>query len=288
MDEPKWKRFEKLVAKIQADLAPTATVRHNERIYGRKSETERQVDVAIRQSIGQFEVLIVIDAKDHRAPADIPEVGGFIDLVSDIGAQRGAMVSASGFTEGAKHRAREAGIDLYRLVDAESKDWRSYVSLGVLARCNRLKEAAFAVKGPSWLAELEIERILLFNANGQRLGVPTELVARRWNDNFLPQTPGIHEGLELASEPMFVRREGRFYPVWIRAEIEVEEEIYFGKLPLSKIQGFQNVQTGGVVTRGFTTELLSYELIRTEWQRLETKDGLAVAIGLEIELVVLC
>jgi hypothetical protein len=143
MDEPKWKRFEKLVEKIQAGLAPTAIVKHNEKIYGKKSGSERQIDVTIRQSVGQFEILIVIDAKDHKAPVDIPELGSFLDLVSDVGAQMGALVSASGFTEGAKRRAREAGVDLYRLVDAESEDWRTYVQLGVLAHCNRLKAAAF-------------------------------------------------------------------------------------------------------------------------------------------------
>lgn len=287
MNEPKWKRFKKLVAKIQADLAPTATVSHNEKILGRKSETERQIDVVVRQSVGQFNILIVIDAKDHKAPIDIPELGSFVDLVSDVGAQRGAMVSASGFTEGAKRRAREAGIDLYRLVDAESEDWRAYVRLGVLAHCNTLKEVAFAFQGPSWLSELDLGKVLLFDGNGQCLGPPTELVSRRWNENLLPQDSGLHADLELVSGPTFVQREGRFYPVRVRLEIEVEKEIYFGKLPLTKIQGFQDVQTGGVFTRELTTAWFSYDLIWT-WQRLENAETLAVTPGLEIELVVHC
>lgn len=288
MNEPKWKRFEKLAAKIQADLAPTATVSHNEKLFGRKSETERQIDITVRQSVGQFNILIVIDAKDHKAPVDIPELGSFIDLVDDVGAQRGAMVSASGFTEGAKRRAREAGVDLYRLVDAESEDWRGYVRLGVLAHCNTLKAAAFTFQGPLWLGALDLETVPLFDADGQRLGPPTELVSRRWNENLLPQDPGLHTDLELVSGPTFVQREGRFYPVRVRAEIEVEKEVYFGKLPLTKIQGFQDVQTGGVITREFTTACLSYDLIRTEWQRLESAETLAITPGLEIELVVHC
>ena len=288
MNEPKWKRFEKLAAKIQADLAPTTTVSHNEKIFGRKSETERQIDIAVRQSVGQFDILIVIDAKDHKVPVDIPELGSFVDLVSDVGAQRGAMISASGFTEGAKRRAREAGIDFYRLVDAESEDWRAYVRLGVLAHCSKLKAAAFTFQGPPWLGTLDLEAVQLFDANGQRFGPPTELVARRWNENLLPQDPGLHADLELVSGPTFIQWEGHFYPVRVLAEIEVEKEMYFGKLPLTKIQGFQNVQTGGVLTREFTTARLSYDLIRNEWQRLESAETLAVTLGLEIELVVQC
>lgn len=33
--DPKWKRFEKLVAKVQQDLAPKATVTHNDKIAGK-------------------------------------------------------------------------------------------------------------------------------------------------------------------------------------------------------------------------------------------------------------
>lgn len=157
MKEPKWKRFEKLAAKIQADLSPSAIVSHNEKIYG-KSGIERQIDVAVRQNVGQFGILIVIDAKDHKTPLDIQEVGSFIDLVSGVGAHCGAMVSTSGFTEGARGRARAAGIDLYRLLDAESEDWRAYVCLGVLAHCSRLNGAAFTFQGPQWLNALELEK----------------------------------------------------------------------------------------------------------------------------------
>jgi hypothetical protein len=156
------------------------------------------------------------------------------------------------------------------------------------AHCNKLKGVAFEFQGPPWLGSLDLEAVLLFDANGQRLGPPTELVARRWNENLLPQDPGLHADLELVSGPTFVQREGRFYPVRVRAEIEVEKEMYFGKLPLTKIQGFQDVQTGGVLTRGYTTAWFSYDLIQTEWQRLEAAEMLAVTPGLEIEMVVQC
>jgi hypothetical protein len=281
MNKPKWKRFEKLVAKIQADLAPKALVKHNEKMRG-KSGIERQVDVTIRQDVGQFQVLIVIDAKDHKAPVDINELGSFIDLVSDVGAQMGAMVSPNGFTEGAKLRARATGIDLYRLVDAESEDWRTYVSLGALAHCSKLKAVAFSLQGPPWLANLELETISIFDYNGNRLGSPIDMIHRRWNENLLPLDPGVHHNLGLADGPVFVKREGRFYPVMIRAEAEVEEELYFGKLPLTKIQGFQDVQTGGILSKGYTTDLFSYDSIRAEWQRLESVESLAVTTRSEV------
>src|SRR5574341_2027269 len=125
---PKWKRFEELAAHIQKGLSPTARVSSNERIVGKRSGIQRQVDICVRQNAGQFELLIAIDCKDYNHPCDIKVVEEFIGLVEDIAANKGAIISSMGFTAAAKKRAADAGIDLYRLVDAESTEWGSYVT----------------------------------------------------------------------------------------------------------------------------------------------------------------
>ena len=54
MPDPKWKQFEILVAKIQADLAGAgAVVTPNDKIMGKTGIT-RQIDVSIRANVGQF------------------------------------------------------------------------------------------------------------------------------------------------------------------------------------------------------------------------------------------
>ena len=57
-----YKDLEILVASIQKQLAPQSNVRHNVRLPGRRSETERQIDVLVEQQVGQYEIKIVIDA----------------------------------------------------------------------------------------------------------------------------------------------------------------------------------------------------------------------------------
>ena len=64
MEEPKWKRFEKLAYEIQKEFAGDAEVKLNDSILGVDSQIERQIDISVRRRIGQYPILIVIDCKD--------------------------------------------------------------------------------------------------------------------------------------------------------------------------------------------------------------------------------
>lgn len=66
--DPKWKRFEKLVAKVQKDLAPKSTVTHNDMIAGKDSGKERQIDVSVKVRTGQYDLLIIIAVKITKIP----------------------------------------------------------------------------------------------------------------------------------------------------------------------------------------------------------------------------
>src|SRR5271154_686133 len=121
--EPKWKRFEKLAYEIQKGLTSRGTVKLNDSIVGVDSKTGRQIDISIREQIGQFPILVVIDCKDHSEPIDVKSVEEFAGLAHDVRANRGAIISSNGFTEAAVTLARNRGIDTFRLVDTDSVDW---------------------------------------------------------------------------------------------------------------------------------------------------------------------
>ena len=127
--DPKWKRFEALVAKLQQEFSPNAKVTLNDKIKGRRTGIERQIDISVRQTIGQFDMLIVIDCKDYSSAVDVKGVEEFLGLVDDVGANKSALVASGGFTQTAKTRAKDAGVDIYSLVDAEDHDWRSFVAI---------------------------------------------------------------------------------------------------------------------------------------------------------------
>lgn len=52
---PEWEKFEILVADVQKTLAPQASVNKNEKIYGKRSNTYRKIDIVVRQKVGQDE-----------------------------------------------------------------------------------------------------------------------------------------------------------------------------------------------------------------------------------------
>ena len=59
----------------------------------------------------------MIDCKDYNRPLDVKDIEEFIGMVLDVGAHRAALVSAKGFSETAKTRAKLAQLDLYTVVD---------------------------------------------------------------------------------------------------------------------------------------------------------------------------
>ena len=77
--------LETLVARIQAQLAPDAEVKHDVRLVGRSTGAKRQIDVLVRQIIGQYEMLIAIECKDYGRPVDVKAVEEFHGLCDDVG-----------------------------------------------------------------------------------------------------------------------------------------------------------------------------------------------------------
>jgi hypothetical protein len=167
-----WKEFEILNAKIQADVAPNATVESNKRILG-KSGRQRQIDVAITEKIGLFPVLIVLECKNYRRPVGITRVEAFATKIADVGAQHGVMVSAKGFDAGARAMADRHGITLLTHRDATEADWNRVVGRQfwmrlVMSVCVRW--SASAVVGGSSTTVFEANQVLWL-ADGREVSI---------------------------------------------------------------------------------------------------------------------
>jgi restriction endonuclease len=131
-DTPRWRGFERLGERIMRDLHPHATVKWNETIQGRISGVPRQIDVSVRWLDGDEERLLIIDAKDWKNPADIGDLEKFAGLVRDVHASRGALVCNKGFTAATLTYAKNLGIELYNLHDAESRDWSRDLTIPII------------------------------------------------------------------------------------------------------------------------------------------------------------
>jgi hypothetical protein len=283
--EKKWKRFEDLAAHIQKTLAPGASVEQNVHIKGKTSGVERQIDIAVRTRAGQFDLFVAIDCKDYKVKVDVKDVEAFATMLKDVEANKGALVAANGFTPAAKRVAKDAGISLFGLVDAESEDWPSFISIPVLVDDRHLQSVQYGISSYE-LRSFRIEGIELtsvFRKDGTRIGPLRDLVSKRWNDGRFPVKEGRHERLALSEEPTYVRDGDQLSLVEFTATIKVRRTLYFGHLPLVQVQGFQDAHTGVVHTRAITTDWLDWKTDRAKWEVVASEEVLAVTPVMKLE-----
>ena len=276
----KWKRFEELAAEIQKDLSPQAEVALNQHLMGKRSNQSRQIDIVVKQKIGQFDILIVIDCKDYKHPLDVREVESFIGMVEDVGANKGALISVKGFTKAAKTRAKDSGINLYSLLDAKNEEWGSFVTALVLVRDLQLKAYSVTFEAVPFkefcIKPQKIDEMSLFHEDGTFIDYIRNLVLDRWEDETIPPIPGTHNKIPITGEDVWTRVDEKLYNLKVYVNAVVVEELRFGNLPIVDIRGFKDDVHGGILTKGFTTDFLDFEKISKEWPVILSEEALAV------------
>ena len=274
----KWQRFEALAASIQRLLAPNCEVTQNVRVPGHRSGTGRQINILLRHNVGQYSILVAIECKDYAAPVDVKGVEEFAGLVEGVRANKGAMIAANGFTDAAKRRAVDKGLDLYTLVDAEAHDWQSYVTIPVLCdfRAIQFYEFTFRASGEFRMRNQDPRAIMLYTERGGRLGVTANLLNRKWEEHQELSAVGDHAEVPLCDQRTFVKTDGVLYEVEVRAHVRVRQQRFFGQLPLVEIKGFRDEAKGNIITRGFTTDKLDVVEVQKSWKLVKSLEELAI------------
>jgi restriction endonuclease len=184
---PKWKRFERLAAALHVLKMRGAEVAWNEKING------WQVDVAVRFTFGPYRYLQIVECKDRKDPVDQGAVAEFVTKREKTGANKGVMVSASGFQSGAVRLAQEEGIDIFKLSEIEDQDWANRVQSRVLVPYAvnlfdlRVTSAANRETPlPDKLGHQYLSRIVLEYESGHRraIGTLVESHVQDWQENF--------------------------------------------------------------------------------------------------------
>ncbi|WP_370281698.1 restriction endonuclease [Pseudooceanicola sp.] len=268
--------LEKLVAKIQAELAPTAAILHNQRLPGRLSGRTRQIDVLVRDRVGQYEILIVIDCKDYKKRADVKSVEEFQGLVEDVGAQKGVLVCPSGFSEAAKIRASGLQMDLYSPVDTDPHKWTvnplvpaivDFRSAGI--------SCGLSVSGPypfTMPLDMHLTKQVT-DADGVGRGSLFVTAIEKWNSGSLPIEPGRHEELSIFEGETYMENgHGMIVPMKPIVSITVQRQLYYGLLPVTKMTGFKDEIGGGVITNGFDVGVVSPDEVVSKWKKIAHED----------------
>jgi len=276
--KPDWKELEYLVAMIQKQLSPDATVQHNVMLDGVESETKRQIDVLVEQNIGQYTMQIVIDCKDYAKPVDVKGVEEFQGLVQDVRAHKGALVCPSGFTKAALKRARKLQIDLYRPVSTGKHKWQATVTAPVLCdfRSSYMSFGISCSAPKPMTLQPDFYTQPLWDEDGNELESCLVAAQRKWDEGLFPSEPGEHDRIPIFGETKVLFDNGHDDRVEVELTVGlfVKQHLYLGHLPVEDINGLQDEHSGAIVTNAFTLGGLNPQEVERSWSKVEDIESL--------------
>lgn len=271
--------LELLVQRIQKQLAPKSEVLHNYKMMGRNSKTERQIDVLVRERIGQYEINIIIDCKDYRKAVDVKGVEEFIGLVNDVGAHKGVLVCPGGFTKAAKAVAERLQIDLYTPIDTDPHKWQA--SPFMPAPCDfRVASIAFGISTtapvPFRILPDFFSMNVFYDQPGTELGTCYSKIVDRWNGGDFYENIGSIGHVSIFGDQVALTDNGygTLCEMEATADILVSQQLRVGKISIAKMSGFRDGLSGRIITNAFTTGILDPNEIIDSWEIVEDEEAL--------------
>lgn len=111
-----WRQYEAYITEQFRMYYPMSRILPNHKVEGRFSQTRRQIDIAIRTKIEDFELFGVVECKYYSEKIDVKIVESIIGLMEDVGADFGYIITNQGFTKAAQRRIEVHHI-LLRVVE---------------------------------------------------------------------------------------------------------------------------------------------------------------------------
>lgn len=119
------KELEAVVARVYEFLSEqdvNTTVRKDVKLES--PDGLRQFDVVLETEIAQsstskIELLTVVEVRDYKPKLKVDAIDAFVSKMQDVKANKGIIVSRTGFQKGAVRKAKRLGIDLYTVQHLE-------------------------------------------------------------------------------------------------------------------------------------------------------------------------
>lgn len=222
----------------------------------------------------------MIDCKDYKDPVDVKDVEAFIAMIDDLGVTKGAIVSASGFSQAAIQRAKDALIYTYELLATGDHPWAKLLAIPAVIRDVKIDNCSFhfEMTGAGVAIPIQDWRFLkLYRANGQFIDNALNLFIDQWNKRLIDAAPGTHLRQRFSDiETFAVSADNELFKLDVYANYTVSQELRIGQIPLKDARGFFNPQSGQTVTRSFTTETFDVSTIGENWEVVPSLDNRAV------------
>lgn len=195
--------------------------------------TQHDIDVLVKVPIAGFEVRWIVECKHWKASVPKLHVFGLRDIVSDLGADRGIILSETGFQSGAIEAANLTNVQLTSLAALKGTCKTAIFAIRLRNLYDRVEIAG--EKYWDIPKDVRIEKGLRFEVGNEKdfysgarvVEVSKELLIRAFRDTypiqldrlhkyFLPQLPesfNDHEDVVTALEPIISDLETRLAEV---------------------------------------------------------------------------
>ena len=115
--------FQRVVFQIQRQLADAAAVEESAMLPDHTGESEREVDVVIRSVVAGHDVIVSLECQEGSRKATVSWVEAMAMKHDALPTSKLILLSASGFTRGARSKAVSLGIELLSFEEAFESDW---------------------------------------------------------------------------------------------------------------------------------------------------------------------
>ena len=127
-----WKQYEDEIYGELRRRYPAVPITRNAKVFGRISQTFRQIDILIEAQVLDSPVRMIVDAKKRSKPVDVNDVESFIAMMADVEAHRGILVSTSGYSKTAVSRAhnevnQDVELDVFSLEELKHLQAKSAI-----------------------------------------------------------------------------------------------------------------------------------------------------------------
>jgi Restriction endonuclease len=216
----------------------------------------------MRANVAGYGLLIVIECRDESRPIDVNGIGEFATNLHDVQANKGIIISTSGFTEGAVTMARARGITTRTYIDTESIDWRQDVAISVLVIRHELQyQVGFAsiLQRPFDLPHgIPLQHIELLSPTGESLGRIDGIVDKLWAEEALPHDEGTHT--QTLVEHAVVHVGDKECHAMVELTTHVKHHAYLGSVPV-KMTGVRDEQEKFLSPQKIQTAMMDFPAI---------------------------
>ena len=172
--------FQRVVFQIHRQLAPDATVQESALLSDRSTGGTREVDVVVRTTVGEHEIILSVECRDHARKATVEWVEQMATKHHFLPTSKLVLLSAKGFTRAALLKARSLKIDAYSFIEATEQAWAALLhdraDLTFQIWAYRILDVYNVFENDDLAEYPASPKLLLFSADGALLGTLGEVL----------------------------------------------------------------------------------------------------------------